>query len=63
MAKKTKDPSSLGEVVAGRGRGSLDGMKRLASAHPGVRYVVDVVELWITVLEVVVVDSVEVVVP
>jgi len=44
MAKKTKEPSSLGEVVAGRGRGSLDGMKRLASAHPGVRYIVDVVE-------------------
>jgi DNA-binding NtrC family response regulator len=44
MAKKTKDPSSLGEVVAGRGRGSLEGMKRLASAHPGVRYIVDVVE-------------------
>jgi DNA-binding NtrC family response regulator len=44
MAKKTKDPSSLGEVVAFRGRGSLDGMKRLASAHPGVRYIVGVVE-------------------
>jgi DNA-binding NtrC family response regulator len=44
MAKKTKEPASLGEVVAGRGRGSLDGMKRLASAHPGVRYIVDVVE-------------------
>jgi DNA-binding NtrC family response regulator len=44
MAKKTKEPSSLGEVVAGHGRGSLEGMKRLASAHPGVRYVVDVVE-------------------
>jgi DNA-binding NtrC family response regulator len=44
MAKKTKDPSSLGEVVAGRGRGSLDGMKRLGSAHPGVRYIVELVE-------------------
>jgi DNA-binding NtrC family response regulator len=44
MAKKTKDPSSLGEMVASRGRGSLDGMRRLASTHPGVRYIVDVVE-------------------
>jgi DNA-binding NtrC family response regulator len=44
MAKKNKDPSSLGEVVALRGRGSLDGMRRLASAHPGVRYIVEVVE-------------------
>ncbi len=43
MAKKTKEASSLGEVVADRARGSLDGMKRLASAHPGVRYIVDVI--------------------
>ena len=40
MGKKKKEASSLGEVVAGR----VEGLKRLTSAHPGVRYVVDVVE-------------------
>src|SRR5262249_7675648 len=44
MTKRHKEPSSLGEVVAGRAHGSLDGMKRLASAHPGVRYIVEVVD-------------------
>jgi DNA-binding NtrC family response regulator len=44
MPKKRQiEPSSLGEVAGGR-KGSLDGLKRLASNHPSVRHVLEVVE-------------------
>lgn len=43
MPKRKQDPSSLGEVAGGR-KGTPDGLKRLASNHPSVRHVLDVVE-------------------
>src|SRR4051812_33919034 len=45
MSKKRKsEPTSLGEVTAGHFKGSVSGMVRLASPHPSVRYVLDVLE-------------------
>ena len=49
MSKKNKDAASLGEVTAGaistkRGKGSEAGLVRLASPHPSVRYIIDVLE-------------------
>jgi DNA-binding NtrC family response regulator len=41
MAKKKQDPSSLAEVAGGF-KGSLAGLNRLASPHPSVRHVLDV---------------------
>ena len=43
MSKKRSNVASLGELTAGR-RGSLDGLKRLESPHPSVRYIVEVVD-------------------
>ena len=34
--------SSLGEVTAGHFKSSVDGLTRLASQHPSVRYILDV---------------------
>jgi DNA-binding NtrC family response regulator len=44
MPKKRSEPSSLGEVAAGHLKGSIAGMKRLASPHPTVRHVLEVIE-------------------
>ena len=49
MSKKSKDAASLGEVTAGafsskRNKGSEAGLVRLASPHPSVRYIIDVLE-------------------
>jgi DNA-binding NtrC family response regulator len=40
--KKKAEPSSLSEVTAGRFKSSVDGLTRLASQHPSVRYILDV---------------------
>src|SRR6266545_4145076 len=42
MSKKRVDPSSLGEVTAGRFKSSVDGLTRLSSSHQSVRYILDV---------------------
>jgi DNA-binding NtrC family response regulator len=42
MSKKKVEPSSLAEVTAGRFKSSIDGLTRLSSAHPSVRYILDV---------------------
>lgn len=46
MPKKRDDqqPSSLGEVTSGFSKGSVEGLKRLASKHPSVRHVLEVIE-------------------
>jgi DNA-binding NtrC family response regulator len=44
MSKKNAEPSSLGEIVAGQVKGSIEGLKRLASPHPAVRHIIEVVE-------------------
>jgi anaerobic nitric oxide reductase transcription regulator len=46
MSKRapTKDASSLGEVTSGASKGSEAGLTRLASPHPSVRYILDVLE-------------------
>jgi DNA-binding NtrC family response regulator len=45
MSKKRPQPASLGELTTGHDvKGSVEGLKRLASPHPSVRHVVDVVE-------------------
>jgi DNA-binding NtrC family response regulator len=44
MAKKKADPSSLSEVTTGHFKGSLAGLARLASPHPSVRHIFDVLE-------------------
>lgn len=44
MSKKRTQPSSLGELAAGHIKGSVEGLKRLASAHPSVRHIIEVVE-------------------
>jgi len=45
MSKKRPQPASLGELTAGHDiKGSVEGLKRLASSHPSVRHIVDVVE-------------------
>jgi DNA-binding NtrC family response regulator len=36
------EPSSLGEVTAGHFKSSIEGLTRLASTHPSVRYILDV---------------------
>jgi len=43
MAKKKPVPESLGQLAAGI-KGSVEGLKRLASQHPSVRHIIDVVE-------------------
>ena len=40
--KKKPEPSSLGEVTAGHFKSSIEGLTRLASQHPSVRYILDV---------------------
>ncbi|HEY1586724.1 MAG TPA: sigma 54-interacting transcriptional regulator [Polyangia bacterium] len=40
--KKKMEPSSLGEVTAGHFKSSIEGLTRLASTHPSVRYILDV---------------------
>jgi len=42
MTKKKPDPSSLAEVTAGHFKTSVEGLTRLSSAHPSVRYILDV---------------------
>jgi DNA-binding NtrC family response regulator len=42
--KKKNEPMSLGEVTAGHFKDSVAGMVRLASPHPSVRFVLDVLE-------------------
>ena len=42
MAKKRIEPSSLGEVTAGHFKSSIEGLTRLASQHPLVRHILDV---------------------
>lgn len=45
MSKKRPQQASLGELTAGHDvKGSVEGLKRLASSHPSVRHIVDVVE-------------------
>jgi DNA-binding NtrC family response regulator len=43
MGKKKAEPASLGEIAAGF-KGSLAGLTRLASPHPSVRHILDVLE-------------------
>jgi DNA-binding NtrC family response regulator len=43
MGKKSS-AASLGELVAGQVKGSVEGLKRLVSPHPAVRHIIDVVE-------------------
>jgi DNA-binding NtrC family response regulator len=43
MVKSRKaEPSSLGEVTAGHFKSSIEGLTRLASQHPSVRHILDV---------------------
>jgi DNA-binding NtrC family response regulator len=42
MSKKKTEPSSLGEVTAGHFKSSIEGLTRLASQHPSVRHILDV---------------------
>src|SRR5437899_9208032 len=42
MTKKKPDPASLAEVTAGSFKTSVEGLTRLSSAHPSVRYILDV---------------------
>jgi DNA-binding NtrC family response regulator len=45
MSKKRPQQASLGELTAGHDiKGSVEGLKRLASQHPSVRHIVDVIE-------------------
>jgi DNA-binding NtrC family response regulator len=44
LAKKSPEPSSLAEVTAGHFKSSVEGLVRLASPHPSVRYVLDVLD-------------------
>src|ERR1700736_3294221 len=44
MGKKKADPSSLGGEIAAGFKGSLAGLTRLASPHPAVRHIFDVLE-------------------
>src|SRR5437588_4305689 len=44
MGKKKADPSSLGGEIAAGFKGSLAGLTRLASPHPSVRHIFDVLE-------------------
>src|SRR5437868_9280365 len=40
--KKKVEPTSLGEVTAGHFKSSIEGLTRLASQHPSVRHILDV---------------------
>jgi DNA-binding NtrC family response regulator len=42
MSKKKAEPSSLGEVTAGHFKSSIEGLTRLASQHPSVRHILDI---------------------
>jgi DNA-binding NtrC family response regulator len=42
--KKRAQPQSLGELTSGQAKGSVEGLKRLASSHPAVRHILDVIE-------------------
>ena len=44
MPKKNEKTASLGEVTSGARKGSDAGLVRLASPHPSVRYILDVLE-------------------
>jgi DNA-binding NtrC family response regulator len=44
LAKKSNEPSSLAEITAGHFKSSVEGLVRLESPHPSVRYVLDVLE-------------------
>ena len=43
MPKRKIAPDSIGQLAAGY-KGSVEGLKRLGSAHPSVRHIIDVVE-------------------
>jgi two-component system response regulator PilR (NtrC family) len=43
MPKRKIAPDSIGQLAAGM-KGSVEGLKRLASQHPSVRHIIDVVE-------------------
>ena len=43
-AKNRPQAASLGDIAAGRIKGSTEGLKRLASQHPAVRHIFDVIE-------------------
>ncbi|MDB4971358.1 MAG: transcriptional regulator, NifA, Fis Family [Myxococcales bacterium] len=42
MSKKKAEPTSLGEVTAGHFKSSIEGLTRLASQHPSVRHILDI---------------------
>ena len=42
--RRRLEPSSLGEVTAGHFKSSIEGLTRLASPHPSVRYILDVLD-------------------
>ena len=44
MAKKKVESASLAEIAAGHFKGSLEGLTRLASPHPSVRHILDILE-------------------
>jgi DNA-binding NtrC family response regulator len=44
MSRQRPAPASLGELTAGNLKSSAEGMKRLASSHPSVRHIVDVIQ-------------------
>jgi DNA-binding NtrC family response regulator len=44
MSRNRPAPASLGEITAGNLKSSAEGLKRLASSHPSVRHIVDVIE-------------------
>src|SRR5581483_11950928 len=44
MSRQRPAPASLGEITAGNLKSSAEGMKRLASSHPSVRHIVDVIQ-------------------
>ena len=44
MSKKRPQPQSLGEITAGQMKNSTEGLKRLASSHPSIKHILDVIE-------------------
>ncbi|HZS38983.1 MAG TPA: sigma 54-interacting transcriptional regulator [Polyangia bacterium] len=44
MSKKRAHAGSLGEITAGHLKGTAEGLKRLASPHPSVRHILEVID-------------------
>jgi DNA-binding NtrC family response regulator len=44
MSKKRAHAASLGEITAGHLKGTAEGLKRLASPHPSVRHILEVID-------------------